>query len=85
MSYVVLYQDEGPNGPCGQSAHITNPWTILKIFYDREELREFAEKVAQNKGRRRPKLTWITKIDVHKDGETHFFGEDNGTPLPLDL
>jgi len=80
MNYIVHYQDQGPNGPCGQSCNVTNPWSILMIFDDHDKLRAFADNLHKI-GRRKPTLTWINRVEVHKDGQVHHF-EDN---LPLDL
>lgn len=82
MNYIVLYQDKGPDGPCGQTASITNPWTILMIFDDHEELRKFANSL-HLMGRRKPTLTWINRIEVHREAEVLHFDEEH--PLPLGI
>jgi len=50
------------------------------IFDDHDKLRAFADNLHKI-GRRKPTLTWINRVEVHKDGQVHHF-EDN---LPLDL
>ena len=59
------YQDDGPNGPCGQSCHITNNWDILYRCKDREAFDRLQEQVKTCRGRRRPRITavWSDNYD----------------------
>lgn len=82
---VVLYQDDGPNGPCGQSCHITKPWCDVHIFNDRnafENWKEGFDKVKNS--RRNPRLTWIDTVFVHENGGFRTFqGDDRLTVYKL--
>jgi hypothetical protein len=40
---LVIYTDNGPGGPCGQSSHILAPHTHVHWFRDREAYRAFLE------------------------------------------
>lgn len=50
------YQDDGPNGPCGQSMHTTSNWNILYRCKDREAFDRLREQVEGCKGRRRARI-----------------------------
>ncbi len=75
---VILYQDDGPNGPCGQSCNITKPWTDVHIFNDDEQFEKWKQGFEKMKNsRRNPRLTWIDTIFVHEKGGVRIFGGDN--------
>lgn len=38
---AVVYRDDGPGGPCGQSCHTTSPWTRVYLFNTEDEAREW--------------------------------------------
>lgn len=82
---VVLYQDDGPNGPCGQSCNITKSWTDIHIFNDREQFEKWKEGFEKSKNsRRNAQLTWIDTIFVHdKEGTRTFDGDERLTVYRL--
>lgn len=46
----ILYSDDGPGGPCGQSMRTTCPHTVLHVFTSEAEMRAYAEEgVGRNK------------------------------------
>jgi hypothetical protein len=49
----VVYTDDGPIGPCGQSMATTCRWTRLHIFRDDEHMREWAAIHCGMSGRKR--------------------------------
>lgn len=57
--FAVVYQDDGPNGICGQSCSTTNPWNKLYLFESVEEMMDFVRKVGANKARRNVRITNI--------------------------
>lgn len=49
----ILYTDNGPGGPCGQTMRVTCPHSVLHVFPDEDSMRAYAEEgVGRNrKGR----------------------------------
>lgn len=46
----ILYTDNGPGGPCGQSMRTTCPHSVLHVFPSETEMRAYAEEgVGRNK------------------------------------
>ena len=40
---AVVYSDDGPKGPCGQSCSTTMPWTKVWLFKNEEDARQFCK------------------------------------------
>lgn len=57
--FAVVYEDDGPNGICGQSCSITNPWKRLYVFETEEKMREFCRKVENDRARRNSRITGV--------------------------
>ena len=55
---VLVYLDDGPSGPCGQSMSITSPHTRVHIFEDEDALREWSKDkdLGPNKARRKSQI-----------------------------
>ena len=59
--WALVYTDEGAKGPCGQSAHITTPWTRVWIFDTLDKLHEWLTpkyKGMKNGGRKKPRFNY---------------------------
>lgn len=59
--WTLVYQDQGPAGPCGQAAHITSPWTRVWLFDTMDELRAWLTpryEELKSMGRRKPTFTF---------------------------
>ena len=39
--YAVVYRDNGPGGPCGQSCSITRLWTKVYLFHSEKDALEW--------------------------------------------
>lgn len=57
--FAVVYEDDGPNGICGQSCSITNPWKKLYIFETEERMREFLRNVEESKSRKNSRVSGL--------------------------
>lgn len=75
-TWIVFYEDDGPNGPCGQCMSIMSNWSRIHIFDDYDNMKAFCE-WALGSGRKNPRVKVVDKIFVHKgDDYTEFgFGE----------
>lgn len=61
------YQDDGPNGPCGQCMRTTSNWDILYVCVDRDAFNRLREQVERCKGRRRARIVAAWSDDYHDD------------------
>lgn len=61
--FAVVYADDGPNGICGQSCSITNPWSRLHLFDSEEKMRDFCRKVESDRVRKNSRVTHIFHPD----------------------
>lgn len=57
--FAVIYEDDGPNGICGQSCSVTNPWKKLYLFKSEEGLRNFCREVENNNTRKNSRVTYM--------------------------
>jgi hypothetical protein len=57
--FAVIYEDDGPNGICGQSCSITNPWKQLYVFETEEKMREFSRRVENDRSRKNSRITYL--------------------------
>lgn len=57
--FICRYQDDGPNGICGQAMSITMPWDKLHIFYNEDDLRTYIRSIEAGdfKTRKNPRIT----------------------------
>lgn len=78
---VVVYQDEGPSGPGGQTTEATRPHRAAFLFDSREAMEEFlAARPVPGAGRKQPRVEVIDpeEGDVVRD-------ERNRCPVPSPL
>ncbi len=75
MKIYLRYQDDGPNGICGQACSITNPWDVLHVFDDEDSAYWFKRNLEKNKSRENARITmqWdsennslVPEVVVHK-------------------
>ena len=59
MKTYVRYQDDGPNGPCGQSCSTTNPFDQLHIFECMNDANKWMRSVELLKTRKNPRVTMV--------------------------
>ena len=52
--YAVVYRDNGPGGPCGQSMSTTRNWTRVYLFNTEQEALEWIRDNPIGKGRENP-------------------------------
>lgn len=72
---VANYQDDGPDGPCGQDVYTTSPWNQLHFFKDRDEYRRWEER--GQRGRQNSRYVNIWEID-HDSLESSLFTPSGG-------
>ena len=64
VTWHILYHDDGPNGPCGQSCHTTSPWSRLYRFIGTHaECKDRAEKL-RAMDRKNPRTELFAVSDV---------------------
>jgi len=64
QTWYILYRDDGPDGPCGQSCHVTSPWCQLYRFVGTHgECMDRVEKL-MGRGRKRPRANIFANSEV---------------------
>jgi len=69
--FAVVYSDEGPNGPCGQSCITTSPHCSVYLFFSEEAMQQWLKDQQDNMDKRRKarrKASWkICYPEGHQD------------------
>lgn len=52
--YAVVYRDDGPKGPCGQSMSFTRKWTRVYLFNTEDEALKWKGSNPIAEGRKNP-------------------------------
>jgi len=76
--FAVVYQDEGPNGMCSQSAEITCRWFKVHLFDTDWEAQEFVKSFKDFTSRRRVKLTIASTVE----GDGYHLLVDHSLQIP---
>jgi hypothetical protein len=67
--WAVVYNDDGPSGPCGQEMSITSPWTNVWLFDSEEAAWEFASKTNLCNGGRRRQRVSVCEVSANQRTE----------------
>lgn len=78
----VLYTDNGPGGPCGQTMRVTCPHSVLHVFQNEDEMRAYAkEGLGRNKKGRVEygvvdewSASGVFQVVIHEEGENESAG-----------
>ena len=66
---IMVYTDEGPNGPCGQSMSVTCPHMAVHVFRSETAMREFVDANPNwSRNGKRAKLWWVIVGETSTSG-----------------
>ena len=61
---AIVYCDDGPSGPCGQSCYTTSAWTRVYLFNNEDEAADWLK--TQSFPKRKRSKTMMCFMDVNK-------------------
>jgi len=77
-TWTILYEDDGPDGPCPQCMSVTSPWCDLHVFNDYDAMRRFCTDLVDHNGRRKPRVKLISRVFVHYGDNEHVTSYEEG-------
>jgi len=75
LYWAIIYEDDGPNGACGQSCSTTNPWRRLYVCESEGKMRETIRRIEDDTERKNSRVTGVFHPAPFGDNEINFIGD----------